>query len=267
MTRSALRFLVPLMLCFVPLVLDGQNSLEQWAKPQKKGTFSRLVPPSGQERRSFEPGGPESLIMAGAVNYTKIETEVVVMSMEWSSSGAPKMDKRTDTLDVKFYEVYLFVDEAGVRGALQPFAGQEFRLLHGEGKVQQAVLKGAFPKLLLLRFTEPQKGREVREDMATELRKYPGGSGGEAGRFVSFLRKDFAAGDEVEIRIVPGGAVRTTVRGEAQREIVSPEFADALLSVWLLQAEGGGKHSAFRRLEAEEVVRNLRPFVPPKPGS
>jgi hypothetical protein len=234
MSRPVLRYRIPLLVGCLPL-------------------FAL----SAQQKRAFEPGGPESLVQAGSMTHTRPEVQVVMTNFSFTTDRSGKLidaggDARKDTVQVAVYEVQLFVDESGVREALVPLAGEEFWQLSNKGAIQEAVRKGAFPKLVVLRFSKPQKARAIRENLASELSKYPGGSGGEAGRFTSYLRKDFAEGDEVEIRIAPDGMVRTTVKGNAQKDIASPEFADALLSVWLMKAPG--------------MVRNLRTFVPPKPG-
>lgn len=237
MARFLLRFRVPLVIGCLPL-------------------FAL----SAQQKRAFEPGGPESLVLAGSATQTRPEVEDVVAGFSFSTDSrgklvdnSAKVDARKDTVQVPVYQVLLFVDETGAREALRPFAGVAFYALQADQKVQEAVRTGVFPKTLVLRFSNPQKARTIRENLASELRKYPGGTGSEAGRFTSFLRKDFVAGDEVEIRIAPDGTVKTTVKGDAQKDIVSPEFADAILSVWLLKYGG--------------LVRDLRSFVPPKPGT
>jgi hypothetical protein len=195
---------------------------------------------SAQQKRAFEPGGPESLILAGSVTQTRPEVQEVMTGLSFTMDAKGKLinqtgDVRKDTVEVPVYKVTLFVDEAGAREALKQFAGQNFYQLQRDGKLQDAVRKGAFPKLLVMRFSAPQKARAIRENLATALSKYPGGTGAEAGRFTSYMRKDFSADDEVEIRVSPDGTVRATVRGDVQREIVNAEFADALLSVWIMK--------------------------------
>lgn len=218
-----------------------------------------LLPLFAQQKRAFEPGGQESLVLAGSVKQigSVIEPNVTSMSFTTDRSGKLVMADvkgtgKLDTIPVIVYEAQLFVDEEGVRAALQPFAGEEFDGLQTQGKIQEAVRKGAFAKLLVVRFARPQEARKAREDLAGELRNYPGGSGGEAGRLTGYLRKDFVKGDEVEIRIAPGGIVNATVKGEVQKEIVSPEFADAILSVWLMKSPSS--------------VRGLKSFMSPKSG-
>ncbi len=177
----------------------------------------RGVTPSEPDRRSFEPGGPETMVRVGDASRSKL-----------LDAG------RTDTGGFSFsmkqlYGFTLFLDEQGARQALEPLKGEPLDSLLEKEKIQQVVIEGDFPKLVLLKFDYKVSGREVREDLAEALgRGIP-----EAGKFLNNLRRDFGPGDEVVVRIAGGERVLTNVAGKDMPEIQSRGLARALMKAWM----------------------------------
>jgi len=219
--------------------------------------FLPTVTLKAQDRRAFESGGPASLIWAGNTNVTRMEEQTVTTGFSFTTDRNGRVisaggDTRKETVEVVLFSVYLYVDSAGTAAALRQFAGADWYELVNQGKIQDALLQGAFPMSLVFRFIKPVNARLVRNGIVEAIHTYPSGAGAEAGTLTGYFRGDFKAQDEVEIRILPGGTLKTSVRGEAKPDLVSAEFADSFLRAWLLKSR--------------PLVARLRTLVPPKPG-
>jgi hypothetical protein len=195
---------------------------------------------AAQERRAFEPGGSTNLVKAGQTTHQKeVEEEVIEgFSITMDSSGRVTDaggKKRMEKSLKDIYSVTLFVDEQGARQALVPFKELKGKMwsLSGDEKFQNAIIEGAFPKMLVLNFTTAQKGRDIRENLASELGKRVSGSASEMGKFVSYFRKDFKPGDEAVIRLADGQRIMTTVLGEQKDPLQNADLAGALLKMWM----------------------------------
>lgn len=173
---------------------------------------------AAQERRAFDPGGPETLVKVGQTSHSKL------MSAEATGTSFSFTTK-------ELYDVTLYLDEEGARTAFAPFRGKDLDAVSSDEKFQKLVAEADFPKLVVLSFSYKGSARDLREDFSEELGKQ--GAKRDAGKFVNYFRKDYEPGDEVIIRIAPGGRVATSVNGESKGEIQSPALARALLSMWM----------------------------------
>jgi hypothetical protein len=193
---------------------------------------------SAQERRAFERGGPENLVLIGSTTRDKEVEEVVIRDFSFTVDSRGKVintggEKETVKKMVPIYSVSLYVDELGAREAFQAFKGQERYALLRDEKIQNTLVEASHAKMLVLRFSEPKKAREVREDLSTGLQKHYTGSGSELGKFVSFFRKDFKQGDEVVIRLAEGQRIMTSVQGKETETLQNPLLAKALVKMWM----------------------------------
>ena len=195
---------------------------------------------AAQERRAFEPGGPANLVKAGKASHEKEIEEEVIEGFSFTTDARGRVidaggKKHKEKRMVDIYSVSLFVDEQGARQALQPFKEQKGKMwsLSGDEKFQNAIIESTFPKVLVLGFTTEQKGRDIRENLASELGKLAPGGASETGKFVSYFRKDFKPGDEAVIRLADGQRILTTVLGDQKDPVQNAELARALLKLWM----------------------------------
>ena len=193
---------------------------------------------SAQERRAFERGGPENLVRTGTTTRDKEVEEVVIKNFSFTVDSKGNLidsggDKEKVKKMVPIYSVSLYVDEPGAREAFQSFAGQRKSDLLREEKIQNALVEGTLPRMLVLDFTEVRKAREVREDLSTGLQKLYSGSSSTLGKFISFFRKDFKQRDEVIIRIADGQRILTSIQGEEKEVLQDQQLAQALMKVWM----------------------------------
>lgn len=176
----------------------------------------RPMTPSEPDRRSFEPGGPQTMVRVGEDERRKL-------------TGAKRTPESFSITMIILYGLTLYLDEQGARQALEPFKGQPLDALLEKEKIQQVIIDGDFPKLALLKFDYEESGRDIREDLAEAI----GRGVREAGKFLNYLRRDFKPGDEVVVRIAGGERVLTTVAGKDMPEIQSRSLARALLKGWM----------------------------------
>lgn len=173
--------------------------------------------PQGAQRRAFQSGGPENLVMVGYTTRDKL------MSAGRSGSGGFEFST------TELYQISLYLDEEGARKALTGFRGQNPSSLADDTKFQQAILDSDFPKMAVLKFAYKRAARDIREDIAERL----GRGVRDSGKFLNYFRTDFQAGDEVLIRFDGRETLRTTVAGKDMPEIQNGDLSRGLLKMWI----------------------------------
>lgn len=191
-----------------------------------------------QERRAFEPGGAQNMIRVGTYSREKAVEREVMKNLSFTVDRNGKLidtggEKTKETVMERQYGVTLFVDEQAAREAFRPYQGQDRYTLEREGKLLAVVIEATFPKTLVLSFSSARKARDIREDLAEELRKQMPDGAPEMGKFVTFFRSDFAAGDSAIVRIADGQQIMTAVKGEDKEVLQHKALAQALLKIWV----------------------------------
>jgi hypothetical protein len=193
-------------------------------------------------RRAFEPGGPESLVRTGRADYTRVEEgEIQGFSLtvgpdgKLAGAGADRQKKTT-----KLYDVSLFLDEAGARQALAKFKAKDLAKQLGRAEIHEAVLAGAFDKLLLLRFSRNRSAKEMRQDFAESLGARVALSEPGVDEFMKCSGRDFANGDEVVLR-AKAQALGVEVAGAPCAEIANAAVSRAVLAIWIGKGELSGQ--------------------------
>jgi hypothetical protein len=170
-------------------------------------------------RRSFEPGGPETMMLTGVGQHSVLlKPEITANSMSFSFRP--------------LFDICLYLDEQGARNAFAAFKGSTVSSLLETGKIQRAVIEGDFPRMMVLRFSDKRSAREIRDDLSEAIGRAVPRRSPAAGKFIGYFRKDFADGDEVVIRLT-GDKVRTTIAGAEMPEIQSRDFVRGLLGMWI----------------------------------
>lgn len=175
------------------------------------------------ERRAFEVGGPETLVLAGTGEHSKVT----------NSSRTVQPDGRVTGISISFQTIYhfsLYLDAEGAREAFKKFSGQDLKALLKEKTLQAPVINSDFGKLIVLSFKDKTAGRDIRDYLSGELEKSVSRRAPELSKFLDTFRGDFKTGDTVEIRI-SGDRVAVTVRGEASPEIQHRNLARALVKL------------------------------------
>src|SRR4030042_6440739 len=96
-------------------------------------------------RRAFEPGAPESLVLAGAGTYSTVSVKKTeTYSVTTDSGGNLVSTDRTrekEKVRTDRYDIALYLQEEPVRAALAPFQGGDFFDLLLEARIHRAILE------------------------------------------------------------------------------------------------------------------------------
>jgi hypothetical protein len=132
---------------------------------------------------------------------------------------------RTKTfLKVKVYAIGLYVSDAALAGPLRAHQGRT-----ATPAFSRELVSGDFPKQLQLKFVRDLSADQVRTAFREAL------SGADKARVETFvgLFGDVKAGQECVLRWGTGGALETTVAGQARPPIADRAFTRAVFGIWL----------------------------------
>jgi hypothetical protein len=231
----------------------GLNMGEEftWALVRRGG--AAIVAPSGGGlvRRAFAPGGPEALVRTGRASYTRLEEGEEIQSFSFTTDASGKLlsagAERPKTVK-QLYDVTLFLDEAGARQALAKWKAKDLRKQLGRNDIHEAVLAGAFDKLVLVTFSRPWSAQELRQDFVESLGARTSLDDPAVVDFTKCVARDFKAGDEMVIRVSQKGALLVTAGSDSCAEIASLPLSRAVLGIWIgkqgLSGQPGGLLSA-----------------------
>jgi hypothetical protein len=221
-----------------------------------------VVPAAGtaQERPAAAVGAP-AMILAGTASGTRIETEVVIHNLSFTTDARGRLidtggDARRERNEVTIYDVRVHVDSAGFLEAARAATGPQEPLTPGDtgrrqllalinrrqaaydrletdGKLADLVRSGQYARSVQLIAQRALKARHLRESLAEVLRGVPAGSVDDLARLTSLLRTDLARDDVVEMRIAPDGRIQVSVKGQVAGEVTDADLAAALCGAWL----------------------------------
>jgi hypothetical protein len=135
------------------------------------------------------------------------------------------------------YDLSFRVDKEWADKTAAAYKGQDPAALFKKDEIFAAARDGAFPKAVVLKFSQERSAKEIRKDIEKTLK--PSGQHRSAAgkRFLDAFKGKFEDGDEAVIRVACSDSLLFTVNNEPRAQVRDAAFAKALLAVWISPGE------------------------------